>query len=156
MKFNKKQRKIMRLGATVLFCVVLISLLKIVFFNRNSEKTESYVGVWMIGYKYYSDATKENLLYELTSELHLLRDKTFYTKNASTDESKDGTAVKGTYKVDGNEITLTYDNNGKERIEKIYIDGNKLCLSKECVRYYTKDKLEVYFDIAVKSNNGEN
>ena len=154
MKFNKKQKKIMRVFATILFCVVLVLLLKMLFFDRNKPK--EYVGVWLIGYKYYKDSSKSELSYELTSELHLLNDNTFYTKVISTDESKNGTQVSGTYKVDGNEIILTYDNNGKKRVEKVYMNGKKLCLSKECVRYYTKDSLEVYFDMALKTNNGEN
>ena len=153
MKFNKKQRTIMRVGATVLFCIALILILNEVFNKKN--KTEEYIGVWIIGYKYYKDSSKSELSYELTSELHLLKDKTFYTKVISTDESKNGVQVSGTYKVDGNEITLTYDNNGKNRVEKAYLNGDKLCLSKECVRYYTKDELKVYFDMALK-NNGEN
>ena len=154
MKLNKKQKNIMKVGATILFSISLILILNIVF---NKNKTKEYVGVWFIGYKYYKDSSKNELAYELTQELHLVNDNTFYTKVISTDETKNGKSVFGTYKIDGNEITLTYNNNESKKTEKVILNNNKLCLSKECVRYYTKDKLEVYFDMAQKKNNyGEN
>ena len=148
MKFNKKQKKIMRFGAIVLFCVALILILDEVF----NKKIENYVGTWLIGYKFYEGSTDDKMIYMFIQEMHLNNDNTFYTYE-KLKETGNESAVSGTYEVDGDTIILKYNQNGQDRTTNLYMKKGKLCLDTSCKKYYSKDKIDKYIE---KFNAGSN
>ena len=146
MKINKKQETIMRVFGTILFVIALVLILDLTFNENKNKIDKKYIGVWMIGYKFYSGDTKENLLHTFEQELHLAKDGTFYTKEL-VKGIEDSSYVSGTYDIDNDKITLKYDQNGKSVTNILLFKDNKLCISVNCKKYYTKDKIEEYFSM---------
>ena len=144
MKINKKQKTIMKAFGTFLFVLALVLILDLAF-NGKNKIDKKFIGTWMIGYKFYSGETKDNLLHTFKQELHLEKDGTFYTKEI-TKEINNGSSVSGTYEIKDNKITLIFEQNGEEVINNLIFKDNKLCTSVKCDTYYTKDKIEKYFD----------
>lgn len=144
MKINKKQKTIMRIFGTVLFTIALILILDLAFNGSKTKVDKKYVGIWMIGYKFYSGDTEEDLLHTFEQELHLQKDGTFYTREISR-EIESGSHVSGTYEIDGNKITLNFEQSGKNVTNVLISKDNKLCTTVSCKQYYTKDKIEKYF-----------
>ncbi|MBE6161372.1 MAG: hypothetical protein E7158_04050 [Firmicutes bacterium] len=148
MKFNKKQKKIMRLGATVLFCIALVLLLDMIL---NKDDNNKFIGTWYMGYEIYDKETGE-LKNKIVEELVILKDGTFYT-NEKMNGEKTNTSVSGSYKINNSEIVLKYNQLNKDKSNTLHIENSKLCMNSNCNKYYTKDKLEKYFGIRSSSNN---
>lgn len=144
MKINDKQRKIMRLCGTFLFAIALILTLDLLF-NKTSRIDEKYIGVWMIGYKFYSGEDDSDELYTFVQELYLQKNGTFYTKSITTPVNRSDNSVSGSYEVGTDRITLTFMQNGEEKTNILMINADQLCTTFDCERYYTKDKVEQYF-----------
>jgi len=144
MKINKKQKTIMKTFGTILFAIALILILDLAFNGNKIKIDKKYTGVWMIGYKFYSGETEDNLLHTFEQELHLESDGTFYTKEI-TKEIENGSHVSGTYEASNDKISLKYEQNGEEVINTLILKDKKLCTTVSCDKYYTKDKIEKYF-----------
>ena len=144
MKFNKKQKKIMRGGALVLFSISLILILKLAFNIDVNNNENEYVGTWYVGYKFYEGETKDKMLSAFSQKMTLFSNNTFEVKEIEGIEGTD-TSVSGTYEINNNEITLKYKQQGDEQKTTYYFKGNKMCMDNKCERYYLKDKLE-YFE----------
>lgn len=146
MKVNKKQKTIMKICGTILFAVALILILDQIFNGNKNIIDKKYTGVWMIGYKFYSGETEEDLLHTFEQELHLNKDGTFYTKEV-TKEINNGSYVSGTYEASNNKLTLTFEQNGENVTNILILKDNKLCTTVSCEKYYTKDKIEKHFSM---------
>ena len=146
MKINKKQKTIMRIFGTILFAIALIMTLDLMFNGSKKKVDQKYVGTWMIGYKFYSGKTEDNLLYSFEQELHLLKDGTFYTKEV-TKKVESSSYVSGTYETSDDKITLKFEQNGKNVTNILILNEDKLCTDVSCKQYYTKDKIEKYFSM---------
>ena len=146
MKINKKQKKIMRGGALVLFSIALILILKLVFnINFNGYNDNPYNGTWYIGYKYYEGDNTDKLVFVYARKLHLFSDNTFSMEIEESYVAND-TIISGTYRIDDDKLTLSYTSKGQEAKEEYYLIGNKICTSRSCGTYYTRDKIEKYFE----------
>lgn len=144
MKINKKQKTIMRVFGAILFAIALILILDLAFNGDKTKIDKKYIGVWMIGYKFYSGDTEEDLLHTFEQELHLEKDGTFYTREISR-EIENGSHVSGTYEASNDKLTLTFEQNGESVTNILLLKDDKLCTTVSCEKYYTKDKIEKYF-----------
>ena len=144
MKFNNKQKKIMRGGALILFSIALALILKLLF-NVNTVEKGEYDGQWYIGYKYYEGNTTDKLVYVYTRKIHLFSDNTFYIEQEKSYKASDE-IINGNYKIEDDVIVLKYTLNGESKEEKYYLSDNKICLDRSCSKYYTKDKIEQYIE----------
>lgn len=148
MKFNNKQRRIMRFGATALFCIILVLILDVLF-NKTDESDNDYVGNWYIGYDVRNKETKETEK-QIKKELVISNDGSFYTEEKK--DNKVIASVSGTYRLLDDSIILNYY--GKEKKLELFLIDGKLCMNKKCTAFFTKDKLENYF-VIYNSNNNE-
>ena len=113
-KINQKQKNIMKLAGTFLFCVALILILNLIF-NNNDKIAKKYTGTWAIGYNFYEGETEENLLYTFVQELHLLKDGTFYTKDITTPKNANDTSITGTYEVSNDKLIFSFKQNNEDK-----------------------------------------
>lgn len=147
-KLNKNQKRIMKIVGTILFAIALVLLLNLLFNGNKVKIDKKYVGVWKIGYKFYSGQDKsEKELYTYEQELHLLKDGTFFTKVKTTPAGNNESAVSGTYEASEDKLILLYEQNGTEKSNILEFKQDKLCTDSTCSRYYTKDKIENFFDM---------
>lgn len=144
-KFNKKQKNILRLAATFFFCLALVLILNLAF-NKN-KVDKKYTGLWVIGYNFYNKENNEELLYSFVQELHLLKDKTFYTKDINTPANANETSIQGKYEISDNKITFRYEQNGQNKTNILIYKDDKLCTNVKCETYYVRDKVDKYFSI---------
>ena len=146
-KINDKQRIIMRIFGTFLFALALILILDLVFNGSKTKIDRKYVGTWVIGYKFYSGETDENLLYTFVQELHLEKDGTFYTKEITEPNNGNDNYVSGTFEEIDGKLVLNYTQSGTKKTNTVIFKNDKLCTSISCNRYYTKNKVSKYFDM---------
>lgn len=145
-KINNKQRIMMKLAGTFLFLTALILILNLVF---NGDKVDKkYLGTWKIGYEFKNEQTSDGKNRVYTQELYLLENGTFYTK--SFDNNEEQPSYNGNYEINDDELKLEYLLENENQINNFYFQDDKLCLSKSCTNYYTKDEIKGYFVI-----NGE-
>ena len=148
MKFNEKQKKLLKIYATIIFAVVLVLVLNTLF-NKNRQ-VKKYVGTWTIGYKFYED-NNIDLDYTFTQTLKLNKDMTFSTEEKTEPEKGLKSFVSGEYEIDGNKIILTYNQYSKKKTDTLIFNDGKLCTELSCDHYYTQDKKTTYFDIKPES-----
>ena len=152
-KFNKKQKKIMRFGAVVLFSVALILALSILF--KKEDNSADFIGEWMIGYNIYEEGTN-NLLSKIVQKLHIVNGGTFYTDVDGENSQKVASPVSGTYTVNEDKIILTFEQLGKKTTKTLYLNkDNRLCIDNNCKQYYEKGGVQVYYNFTQKSQSGD-
>ena len=146
MKFNKKQKKIMRFMATILFSIALILILKLAFnVEFDVDNNSPYNGTWYIGYKYYEGNDTSKLVYVYSRKLNLFSNNKFSVEEAESYVTNDQ-IYNGTYKISDDKLELNYEVDGKKLKEIYYLIDDKICVERICDKYYTKNKLDKYFE----------
>ena len=100
-------------------------------------KVPSYVGQWEQNVEYKSGSKVTQRTYGM---IELMSNDTFsmiyYDKD---DISNTKEQLKGTYEVDGDDITFNYTYEGKTRTKTAYFEDDKMCLNSNCTDYLVKD-----------------
>ena len=116
-----------------------------------TKDEKKFIGDWGQNVEY---KVKTRLIQRVYESIEIKDNKTFrivrYDKDNIADSKEE---ISGIYKVKGNKIELTWNDNKKIEERTYELDGNKLCIAEDCSNYLLKnsDNSKITIQIEEKS-----